>query len=70
MKTCPECGSTVGHCPECGKEYPHGTAAACSEPACAAVNAPIDCECGFGVSADLDGVLDYDMNLKPWEVRS
>jgi hypothetical protein len=69
--TCKECGSTVGHCPECGKEFEHGTADHCDNPSCVAVNAPIDCDCGFVVAAGSKGVLDYNMRLIPWlEERS
>lgn len=49
-----------------GKPFPHGTAYACDQPGCKEVNAPIDCVCGFVVSASLDGVLDFDMNLRRW----
>ena len=67
---CPNCNSTVGHCPECGEAYALGETANCPKPACKNVNAPVDCECGLVVSANLDGVLTYDMTLLPWEALS
>lgn len=66
MKRCPKCGSSWGKCSECGKVYPHGTAARCTNTDCVKLNAPIDCQCGFVVSNDLKGVLDFDLNLLPW----
>jgi hypothetical protein len=65
---CAICGSKVGQCPECGKEFPHGTAGRCDNPACVDVNAPIDCACGFVVSAGKNGVLDFDLKLHPFIV--
>jgi len=64
--TCKVCGSTVGHCPECDKEFAHGTADHCDNPACVEMNAPVDCACGFVVAMGKQGVLDYDMRLIPW----
>ena len=67
--TC-KCGSTTAICPECGQEYKHSRhpkTAHCSKPACRKVNAPLDCTgCGFVVSNDGKGVLDFDMKLIPW----
>lgn len=63
---CPACGSTVGHCAECGKHFEHGTRSQCDAPDCIAVNAPIDCACGFVLSSELSGVLDFDMHLLPF----
>ena len=63
---CPKCGSKYLHCPECGKRFNHGEASHCDKPSCREMNAPLDCECGFVASADLDGVLDFDMNLIPY----
>ena len=65
-KTC-KCGSTTAICPECGKTFDHGTMSACDRDSCIAVNAPLDCaKCGHVVCSDLKGVLDFDMNLIPY----
>lgn len=67
-KQCPNCGSKITRCPECGKEFAHGTRSHCNNPPCIEVNAPIDCAgCGMVVSSDLRGVLDFDMNLIPYQ---
>jgi hypothetical protein len=51
-------------CPECGKIYGHGTLSHCQNEGCQQVNAPLDCQrCGYVVSDDLEGVLDFEMNL-------
>ena len=63
MKYCPRCGGSYGRCPECGAVYNHGTAGHCTNKECEEVNAPIDCTCGWVVSADAKGVLDYDMKF-------
>ncbi len=64
---CPNCGSQSGECPECGKRFKHGTADRCDKPSCVAVNAPIDCSCGFVVAHGADGILDYSMNFRPFK---
>jgi hypothetical protein len=69
-KRCFVCGSDKGKCPECGTEYPHGTTARCTRPACVALNAPVDCLCGYTVSSDLRGVLSLEQKLIPWRVSS
>jgi len=66
---CGKCGSIICHCPECGYQYYHSKKSNghCSKPVCKEVNAPLDCDgCGFVVSSDGQGVLDYDMNLIVW----
>ena len=65
-KRCPMCGETTGQCPECGKQFEHGTLANCPDHN-PDMNVPIDCLCGFVVSEDLEGVLDYEMKLHKWE---
>ena len=64
--SCPKCGSTHGHCPECGKVFEHGTADHCDTPSCKAVNAPIDCQCGFVVAQGAKGILNLDMEFIPF----
>lgn len=66
QKVCPFCGAGAGHCPECGKEFQHGTADHCDNPPCVAMNAPIDCACGYVVARGAAGVLNLDMRLLPW----
>ena len=66
IRTCPKCYSQILHCPECGKHFYHGTASACDMPECVKMNAPLDCKCGRVASADLTGVLDFDMELIPY----
>lgn len=68
-QVCPVCGSETVHCPECGKEFEHGTVSCCDEPDCKAMNAPLDCICGRTVSTDKAGVLNFDMELIPYERR-
>ena len=66
-KICPQCGCAFLKCPECGKLFKHGKAAHCNKIKCKQVNAPLDCaDCGFVASQNLDGVLDYGMNLIPY----
>jgi hypothetical protein len=60
---CPKCASRLLHCPECGKRFLHGQASHCNETQCKSINAPLDCKCGLVASQNLDGVLDYNMNL-------
>jgi hypothetical protein len=67
---CFVCNSEVGNCAECGKEYKHGTAAKCSEVSCSTLNAPVDCKCGYAVSADLRGVLSLEQKLIPFKKLS
>jgi hypothetical protein len=64
---CPICKSEYVQCPECYKKFKHGTKANCDNPECMTINAPLDCRCGFIVSADLKGILDFDMNLMPYK---
>ena len=63
---CPKCGNHYLHCPECHTVFEHGEASHCNAPDCKKVNAPLDCKCGLVASQDLDGVLDLDMNLIPY----
>ncbi len=65
-KSCPKCSAEYLRCPECGKQYKHGTAAHCIKASCKSVNAPLDCKCGFVASQELDGVLDFEMKLLPY----
>ena len=65
-KRCPICNSAFAYCAECGKQFHHGEAHHCDEKSCVEVNAPLDCECGYVVSQDLDGVLNYEMKLIPY----
>ncbi len=67
-KTCPKCSSSYVRCAECSKTFKHGTASHCDKIKCKAVNAPLDCQCGFVASQNLDGVLDYDMNLIAYNI--
>lgn len=65
-KKCPHCGARTITCPECGRIYRHGQSSHCENPECRKVNAPLDCRCGYVVSANLNGVLDVDMKLLPY----
>lgn len=61
---CPVCGSKYAKCPECNKVYPHGEKSNCDNPPCVEVNAPLDCSgCGYVISQDLQGVLNFEMEL-------
>ena len=64
---CPVCNSNYTYCTECGKQFHHGKAHHCDEESCIAVNAPLDCKCGYVVSQDLNGVLDFEINLIPYK---
>ena len=57
---CPMCESVTAVCPECGKTFDHGEASQCDESACKVMNTPLDCICGFVVSSDCKGVLDFE----------
>jgi len=65
---CGNCENDTCKCPECKKEFEHGEVSQCDNLTCIAVNAPLDCKgCGFVVSSELDGVLNFDMELIPYE---
>ena len=67
IKHCPQCGAQTLRCPECSKVFYHGQASHCDEPACKAMNAPLDCQCGFVACDNLRGVLDLSMKLIPYK---
>lgn len=63
---CPVCKNTTATCPECGRTSAMGDESNC--PKCKECNAPMDCSgCGRVVSAKLDGVIDFDQSLIPWQ---
>jgi len=64
---CPRCGCVSTICPECGKQFEHGEASHCDEPACVAVNAPLDCVgCGRVVADSLKGVIGFAGDFHPY----
>ena len=68
LNTLCQCGSSSCICPECGDMYEIGSTSHCTRKACRKMNAPVDCYmCGFVVASTLDGVIDFDGNLIPFQ---
>jgi len=65
---CGNCTAFNSICPECYTVYPLGSTSHCIKSKCKAMSAPVECTgCHFVISQALDGVLDYEMNLIPWD---
>lgn len=62
------CDCRQSRCCECRKMFSHGARSHCSNRDCVEMLVPLECaRCKLVVSNNLDGVLDYEMNLIPYK---